>query len=75
MGEKLLIASEMKAFLAMGWTPEWDVESIMSFGQYHDDRTVFRGVEKVRGAFEQRMREIFVRRVNTIYGSFDPVIT
>lgn len=31
----------------MGWKPEWDVESIMSFGQYHDDRTVFRGVEKV----------------------------
>lgn len=48
VGEKICIASEMKAFIPMGWTPEWDVESIMSFGQYHDDRTVFRGVEKVR---------------------------
>lgn len=48
VGEKLLIASEMKAFIPMGWAPEWDVESVMAFGQYHDDRTVFRSVEKLR---------------------------
>ena len=51
IGEKLCLASEIKAFIPLGWTPEWDVESIMSFGQYHDDRTNFRGVEKVDLAF------------------------
>jgi len=47
-GNKLLVASEIKAFIPMGWTPEWDVDSIMNFGQYHDDRTNFRGVCKLR---------------------------
>lgn len=47
-GQKLLVASEIKAFIPMGWKPEWDVSSIMSFGQSHDDRTNFMGVQKVR---------------------------
>ena len=47
IGQKVLIASEMKAFLPMGWKPEWDVESIMNFGHFHDNRTVFKGVETV----------------------------
>lgn len=44
---KLLVASEMKAFLPLGWKPEWDVRSIVSAGWVIDSRTIFKGVEKV----------------------------
>lgn len=44
---KLLVASEMKAFLPLGWKPEWDVRSIVSAGWVIDSRTTFKGVEKV----------------------------
>jgi asparagine synthase (glutamine-hydrolysing) len=54
-GNKLLVASEIKAFIPMGWTPEWDVDSIMNFGQYHDDRTNFRGVCKVSLALQTQL--------------------
>lgn len=47
-GKRLLIASEAKAFLAFGWEPEWDVRSIAEDGWLHDERTLFRGVRKVR---------------------------
>ena len=43
----LLIASEAKAFLPLGWKPEWDVRSIVEDGWLHDERTLFRGVRKV----------------------------
>lgn len=45
---KLLIAAEMKAFLPLGWTPEWDVRSLKDAGWNHDERTIFKGVQKVR---------------------------
>ncbi|KAJ7693429.1 putative asparagine synthase [Mycena rosella] len=44
---RLLIASEMKAFLPFGFKAEWNVESIFHQGEYADDRTVFQGVYKL----------------------------
>ncbi|KAJ7191625.1 hypothetical protein GGX14DRAFT_578787 [Mycena pura] len=45
-----MLASEMKAFKGLGWQAEWDIESIVHNGEYGDERTVFRGVQKVCGA-------------------------
>ena len=45
--DRLIIASEMKALLAYGWKPEWDVHSIVEGGEYNDNRTLFKGVYKV----------------------------
>lgn len=44
---QLLIASEAKAFLPLGLKPCWDVRSIVEDGWLHDERTLFRGVNKV----------------------------
>lgn len=44
---RLLLASEMKAFPALGWKPEWDLNSIIHGGFLADDRTIFKGVSKV----------------------------
>ncbi|KAJ6529494.1 putative asparagine synthase [Mycena vulgaris] len=46
-GGRLLLASEIKAFPALGWKPEWDVNSIVNNGYFADDRTVFKGVRKL----------------------------
>ncbi|KAF9881754.1 hypothetical protein CkaCkLH20_00900 [Colletotrichum karsti] len=46
-GGRLLLAAESKAFLAMGWEPEWDVAAVVDGGWMMDDRTVFKGVKKV----------------------------
>ena len=46
--DRLLIASEAKAFLPFGWKPEWDVRSIVEDGWLHDERTMFRGVRQVK---------------------------
>lgn len=40
---KLLIASEMKAFIPFGWQPEWDVQSLLDTGYISDTRTIFQG--------------------------------
>lgn len=47
VGSKLLLASEAKAFLPLGWKPRWDVRAIAQAGWMFDDRTLFRGVRKV----------------------------
>jgi asparagine synthase (glutamine-hydrolysing) len=47
LGSQLLIASEAKAFLPLGWKPRWDVRAIADAGWMFDDRTLFRGVQKV----------------------------
>ena len=44
---RLLIAAEAKAFLLLGWKPEWDVKSLMDLGWDNDERTVFLNVNKV----------------------------
>ncbi|KAK7052635.1 asparagine synthetase domain-containing protein [Favolaschia claudopus] len=43
----ILFASEMKAFLGMGWKAEWDMESILNNADFCDERTVFRGAKKL----------------------------
>lgn len=45
---RLLVAAEAKAFLPLGWQPEWDVKSIVEGGWNFDDRTLFKDVKKVR---------------------------
>ncbi|KAI9147089.1 Amidase chyE [Paramyrothecium foliicola] len=45
--DRILFASEAKAFLPMGWEPEWDVHSISDSGWMLDDRTLFKGVHKL----------------------------
>jgi asparagine synthase (glutamine-hydrolysing) len=45
--KRLLVASEAKAFLPFGWKPEWDVRSLIEDGWLHDERTIFKGVNKV----------------------------
>lgn len=47
-GGRLLVASEAKAFLPLGWEPEWDVRSILDGGFHHDERTMFKGVTALR---------------------------
>ncbi|EEB89311.1 hypothetical protein MPER_12605 [Moniliophthora perniciosa FA553] len=57
---KLMIASEMKAFVPLGWKPEWDIESIVQMGDYNDNRTVFKGVRREdvdEGPIAKRMAE------------------
>lgn len=46
-GNRLFFAAEAKAFLGLGWAPEWDVESIATSGWLADDRTMFRDVKKL----------------------------
>lgn len=46
----LLFASEMKAFIPLGWKPEWDIDSVVHGGYFFDNRTVFKGVYKVPAA-------------------------
>ncbi|KAL2833871.1 hypothetical protein BDW59DRAFT_138237 [Aspergillus cavernicola] len=45
---RLLVATEMKQFLAYGWEPEWDVRSIYETGWVFDARTMFQGVKKIQ---------------------------
>ncbi|KAJ7187756.1 putative asparagine synthase [Mycena filopes] len=44
---RLLIASEIKAFLPLGFKARWNLESIIHQGEYADDRTIFEGVYKL----------------------------
>jgi asparagine synthase (glutamine-hydrolysing) len=44
---KLLVAPEIKAFLALGWKPEWDTDSVASNSCFVGTQTVFKGVQKV----------------------------
>ena len=45
---ELMLAAEMKAFLPMGWKPEWDVKSIAGGDFQIASATIFKGVQKVR---------------------------
>ena len=47
VADKILMAAEAKAFLPMGWKPEWDVKAIATSGWQLDDRTLFKGVKKL----------------------------
>ncbi|KAL8776479.1 MAG: hypothetical protein Q9194_003119 [Teloschistes cf. exilis] len=45
---RLLLASEAKALLPFDWLPEWDVRSIMDLGWFTEERTIFKGLRKIR---------------------------
>ncbi|KAI4170669.1 MAG: hypothetical protein LQ343_004767 [Gyalolechia ehrenbergii] len=45
---RLLLASEAKALLPFGWRPEWDVRSIADKGWLTEERTIFKGLRKIR---------------------------
>lgn len=45
---RLLLSAEMKGFLPLGWQPEWDVRSLKDAGWNCDQRTVFKGVQKIK---------------------------
>ncbi|KAF2759253.1 asparagine synthase [Pseudovirgaria hyperparasitica] len=45
---RLLVASEMKAFLPFDWTPEWDVQALWDNAWISDKRTIFRDVYRLR---------------------------
>ncbi|KAF7376896.1 Asparagine synthetase domain-containing protein [Mycena sanguinolenta] len=42
----ILFGSEMKTFMPLGWRAEWDIASIVNYGDFGDERTVFKGVKK-----------------------------
>ncbi|KAK1976469.1 asparagine synthase [Colletotrichum cereale] len=43
----MLLTSEVKAFLPLGWKPEWNVEGLISGASLQAENTVFRNVWKV----------------------------
>lgn len=43
----IMFASEMKAFMGLGWQAEWDIDSIVHSGDFGGERTVFKGAQKV----------------------------
>jgi len=53
---RLLIAAEIKAFLPLGWKPEWDVKSLLDAGWNHDERTIFKDVTKVDSTRKKRTK-------------------
>lgn len=64
IGSKLLVASEAKAFLPLGWKPRWDVRAIADAGWMFDDRTLFRNVRKVLpGHYVEVMKDGGVKQV------------
>lgn len=44
---KLLFASEAKAFLPLGWKPEWDFESAVLGRSFLGEYTTFKDIKKV----------------------------
>ena len=44
---RLLVASEIKAFLPLGLEPEWDIHSTVNYGIDCDSRTLFKGISKL----------------------------
>ncbi|KAJ7869030.1 putative asparagine synthase [Mycena leptocephala] len=41
---RILFASEIKAFMGLGWKAQWDIDSIVHSGEVGDERTVFKGL-------------------------------
>lgn len=52
----MMVGAEMKAFLPLGWEPEWDVGAIADGGWGQDTRTIFKGVEKVSCYLDLNLR-------------------
>lgn len=51
----LHVAAEMKAFLPFGWTPEWDVRSILDRRWLFGQRTQLDKIHKVNGPYPFRL--------------------
>lgn len=51
---RLIVCSEAKGLLPLGWKPEWDIKSLLDDGWVYDERTLFKGVRKVPG-FPERL--------------------
>ncbi|KAJ7070125.1 putative asparagine synthase [Mycena amicta] len=47
----IMFASEMKAFLGLGWQPEWNMDVVVQLNPISDERTVFRGVERLPAGY------------------------
>ncbi|KAJ6468068.1 putative asparagine synthase [Mycena vitilis] len=47
----VLFASEMKAFMGLGWQAEWDIESLVNNGDYADERTAFKSAQKLPAGY------------------------
>ncbi|KAJ6483936.1 putative asparagine synthase [Mycena sanguinolenta] len=47
----ILFGSEMKTFMPLGWHAEWDIESIVNYADFGDERTVFKGVKKLPAGY------------------------
>ncbi|KAF4868374.1 Amidase chyE [Colletotrichum siamense] len=45
--KRLLLTSEMKGFLALGWEPEWNIYGLISGSSLQAENTVFKGVWKL----------------------------
>ena len=44
---ELMVAAEMKAFIPLGWNPQWNVDGIMDGGFQIGSGTIFKNVKKV----------------------------
>ncbi|KAK1959864.1 asparagine synthase [Colletotrichum sublineola] len=53
--EELFFASEIKAFLPMGWKPEWAVESIALGKTMIGGSIIFKGVRKIEPGFYMKV--------------------
>lgn len=47
VGDQLLLAPEIKAFLPLGWKPEWDVDSLALDSCFVGSATCFKGIKRV----------------------------
>ncbi|PVI02690.1 glutamine-hydrolyzing asparagine synthase [Periconia macrospinosa] len=45
---RLVLGAEAKAFLPLGWEPEWDLHGLVDDGWQFGSGTLFKGVQKVR---------------------------
>ncbi|KAK2589869.1 hypothetical protein QQS21_012452 [Conoideocrella luteorostrata] len=55
--DRICFAPEAKAFLGLGWTPEWDVDSIVSSKWLASERTMFKGVQKLLPGYWMEVNE------------------
>ncbi|EIT82516.1 hypothetical protein AO1008_11993 [Aspergillus oryzae 100-8] len=46
VGNRLLVATEMKSFLPFGWKPEWDVTAIREGAWMNGSQMLFKGVQR-----------------------------
>ncbi|KAB8247961.1 hypothetical protein BDV35DRAFT_391535 [Aspergillus flavus] len=47
VGNRLLVATEMKSFLPFGWKPEWDVTAIREGAWMNGSQMFFKGVQRL----------------------------